>query len=150
MAKVPRKSSGSAGGRTPPEGSPSRPASEGGSGADAPRGEAACSLVNVTYLTGVDEKNKKIKTSIGRSWGVFNRGNLPLGERTLVSLPAGHWLDKAKAEARKVWPGVDGYPGCGFMLFVPDASQWSALMCGLQAEEVTEKQPAKVEPGVPF
>jgi hypothetical protein len=108
-----------------------RPARQGGPAAGGGR-----SLVYGTYLTGEGEKQSGRK--IGRSWGIFNREKVPWGELKTVTLAAGPWLEEAKARGRAVWPGMNDYPTCGFMLFVDDSHAWLEDMRRLEAADRAE------------
>ena len=101
-----------------PAGAGEAPAGEGPPATAGVGGEAACSLVYVSYLTGAKE------TKVGRSWGVFNREKCPFDKAKSIELPRGDWLKEAKDLARKVWPGVNDDPTCGFTLFVENAAEW--------------------------
>jgi hypothetical protein len=97
-------------------------------GPPAPDGGAAAgSLVYNAYLTGEEkeEGKKKESESLGRSWGKFNKARLPWAPSRSSRLTLGDWIDKAKADARGVYPAIGEYgSGCGFTLFVDDAEGW--------------------------
>lgn len=126
---------GSAGGRAgDPTRRPSAGTAAGGAGAEPPEPlPLPCSLVYVAYLAGEGGESRR---TIGRSWGVFNRRKLPLGERVCFALPAGRWLRQARQEAAEVWPGVKNGMGGGFSLFVEDAEGWAERMAILCEKEI--------------
>ncbi len=100
---------------------------------------ASRSLVYSAYLTaeeeGPERKDGKNGGQVGRFWGIFNRAKFPRASPQMVRLPAGPWLDDAKAMAREEWAGVNNRPGYGFTLFVDDSGDWLNAICALQADE---------------
>jgi len=104
---------------------------------DQPGGEAASSLVYSTKVTGdsggtEEEAVAPAGTPIGRSWGIFNRKDLPFAECKTVRVEPGEWLSQAKEMAQCVWSRVGEYSNCGFTLFVDDPDQWLAVLQQLQ------------------
>jgi hypothetical protein len=71
---------------------------------------------------------------IGRSWGVFNRRRLPLGEKLTLKLPGGAWLDMAKSVAETQWEKLKESPYLGFTLFVENGEEWFERITALSAD----------------
>lgn len=98
---------------------------EGGAGAARDSG-----FNYVTYLTGDDE-------GLGRVWGVFDRKNLPWGERQEVELAVGRgrWLHRLKRAMRHEWKGVNRREFDGATLFRENPEPWLRLAVIEQGEE---------------
>lgn len=84
----------------------------------------------VTYLTGDEEM-------LGRVWGVFDRKNLPWGDRQelVFAVGRGRWVHRLKRAMRHEWKGVNRREFDGATLFCENPEAWLRLAVIQQGDE---------------
>jgi hypothetical protein len=84
-------------------------------------------LDNVTYMLAVD-------TKVGRLWGFWNAGSLPVGQLQEVETEFGQWFYQFRSVCASIWPDLEWrYGPCGWVIFVERPEEIALIAVNLIA-----------------